>query len=293
VTLGAFILLYHRISEPESDPWHLCVSPRHFAEQLEVMRRHSRVVPLARMVSDLAGGADVRGTLALTFDDGYADNLGARSQLESCGAAATVFITTGYVGGQREFWWDELDRLLLQPGELPGTLRVTIDGRVETVHLDDSKRYAPTDALLHRRWRAYDDEPPGPRQSAYLRLWERLVTQPAPEQRRILRELARQAGAAETPRPSHRVMTAGEVAALASSPLIEIGVHTVTHPALPGQTIAAQEDEILSSKSDLEALVGVRMRSFSYPHGRYTPESVDLVRGAGFEYACAVRRRQR
>ena len=288
MTRGTFILLYHRISEPDSDPWQLCVSPSHFAEQLEVMRRHSRVVPLARMVDDLAGGEDVHGALALTFDDGYADNLAARSRLESFEAHATVFITTGYIGGQREFWWDELDRLLLQPGVLPPTLQVTIDGQAITVSLGAAARYSLEAALLHRRWRAYEDEPPGPRQAAYLLLWERLVVQPALEQRRILSELAVQAGSG-TPRLSHRAMTSEEVVAVASSPLIEIGAHTVTHPALPAQTLAAQQEEIRTSKTDLETLVGGPMRSFSYPHGRYTPESIDLVRDAGFQYACAVR----
>jgi peptidoglycan/xylan/chitin deacetylase (PgdA/CDA1 family) len=52
---------------------------------------------------------------AVTFDDGYADNLkAAKPRLQRAGAPATVFIATGYVGERREFWWDELARIILE-----------------------------------------------------------------------------------------------------------------------------------------------------------------------------------
>ncbi|MCX6025352.1 MAG: hypothetical protein NTY23_03675 [Chloroflexi bacterium] len=42
----AVILMYHRLGQVAEDPYGLCVSPAHFAEHLDVMRRTYRVIAL-------------------------------------------------------------------------------------------------------------------------------------------------------------------------------------------------------------------------------------------------------
>src|SRR5258707_784388 len=94
------VLLYHRIARIERDPWSLCVTPEHFAEHLDVLRAWRRV-----RLDQIGSG---RLSVAITFDDGYADNLheAARLLIRS-DTPATFFLATGYLGGAREFWWDE------------------------------------------------------------------------------------------------------------------------------------------------------------------------------------------
>ncbi|HSE98315.1 MAG TPA: polysaccharide deacetylase family protein, partial [Blastocatellia bacterium] len=124
----AVILLYHRIADSASDPWSLCVTPQHFAEHLEVLAKHGFVVRLERLARALDGGRLPHRSAVITFDDGYVDNLwNARPLLEQFDLPATVFVTTGNTGRSREFWWDELERLILQPGTLPESLRLTIN----------------------------------------------------------------------------------------------------------------------------------------------------------------------
>jgi hypothetical protein len=43
------VLLYHRIATPGVDPFALCVTPRHFEQQMSVLRRHFRCLQLGEL----------------------------------------------------------------------------------------------------------------------------------------------------------------------------------------------------------------------------------------------------
>src|SRR5262249_25579486 len=135
LTSRGLILLYHRVAEVQSDPWLLSVTPGHFAEQLTVLRKLGRPTRLRHLAQSLREGTRLYRPLVITFDDGYADNLyKAKPLLERYEIPATVFLTAGYLGQDREFWWDELERLLLQAETLPRALSLNINGR--TYHWD-------------------------------------------------------------------------------------------------------------------------------------------------------------
>jgi len=107
---GAFILLYHRVDQAGDDPFDIRVTPERFTEHLEVLRERWRVVPLRDLVHALREGESVEGSVAVTFDDGYEDNLRvALPALERADVPATVFVVSNELG--REFWWDGLTRL--------------------------------------------------------------------------------------------------------------------------------------------------------------------------------------
>ena len=113
----AVILMYHSISGGRPDPWELCVAPALFAQQVQLLRDRYGVVPLGELRSALARNELRTRTVALTFDDGYRDNLlVAKPLLEEHGLPATVFVTTGYVGSSRDFWWDELESFSASAG---------------------------------------------------------------------------------------------------------------------------------------------------------------------------------
>jgi peptidoglycan/xylan/chitin deacetylase (PgdA/CDA1 family) len=289
---GGVILVYHRVAEIESDPWGLAVAPVRFAEQMEVLRREFRPVALRRLLELLDTGNPPSRTVAVTFDDGYADNLErALPALELAEVPATVFFASGYVGGSREFWWDELERILLGPGPLPSVLELGPDARwrLDDPPLDDSEKVVERKQQTHRVWRAWE-EPPTRRHSLYRDLWKRWHGLPEKERSRESERLREWAGRRPDVRPSHRALSEGEARQLAASELIDVGAHTVSHPVLSTLPADSQRREIFDSAAHLSALLDRPVRTFAYPFGTpadYDSATVALVRGAGYAGACS------
>lgn len=288
----ALILLYHRVADVASDPWQLAVSPQHFEEHLEFLKRRCRLVSLRDLSAALEEGRLPRRSVVVTFDDGYADNLlNAKPLLEKHDVPATVFITTGYTGEDREFWWDELDRLFMEPGVLPGTLSLQVNGNRQYWQLGDGAYY---DEAAHQRdqhWRASQPDEPTTRHSLYRALWQLMHPMTDSERRLVRNELIEWAGAAGSARETHRVLAREEIIELTRSGLIDVGCHTVTHPKLSALSRESQTDEIRESKHTLEEIVDHPVTGFAYPYGLesdYTNETVSLVREAGFAYGCTA-----
>lgn len=288
---GGIILLYHRVTRLATDPQLLAVTPEHFAEQIELLKKIARPMALGEMVAKARRGEDLNGAVAVTFDDGYADNLlEAGPILRSAGLPATVFVASAGIDSLVEFFWDELDRILLQPGRLPDRIRLQFADSVYEGELGQTSDYSQAQGEQFRDWNVTLKENPSPRQRIYRELCG-LIHQMNSEQRSsALRQIQAWAKVGEEGRGSHRKMTSGQVRELARSGLIEIGGHTVTHPLLSAEKREDQVPEIAGGKLAIEAVLGRSIGSFSYPFGGrrdYTPDSVGAVKSAGFGYACS------
>ncbi len=288
---GGLILLYHRVTEVSTDPFKLCVTPEHFAEHLAVLSGKYQPMSLRKMRQTLESGQSPDRAIAVTFDDGYADNLwNAKPLLEAHNVPATVFVATGQLEEPREFWWDELDRLLLQPGKLPNCLDLTINNQPYHWKLGQAADYSMADYERDRPWTWYVPEQadPGPRQSLYRSLYQLLYPLSLDQRQIILDELVTWAGLGVEGRPNYAALSAMEISRLADGGLIEVGAHTINHPFLSTLTAEAQWQEIQQSKVALETLLDQPVHGFAYPHGNYSPQTIDLVEKAGFTYACAT-----
>jgi peptidoglycan/xylan/chitin deacetylase (PgdA/CDA1 family) len=290
-TPGALILLYHRVAELPSDPQRVCVTRQHFAEHLEILRESARPMELREMVRALRDNKLPRRAVVLTFDDGYADNLlNGKPLLERHDVPSTFFVTTGYLGHDREFWWDELERLFLQPGTLPQQLCLAINGRPHQWNLGEGAHYSADAYRRNCTWNVEKQENPTPRQHVYRSLCSLLCALPDREQRTVLDALMAWAGTEPVWRPTHRTLTPDEVCHLAKDGHVEVGSHTVTHPILSSLLPAEQREEAQGSKTCLEEILGRPVTSFAYPYGTrsdYTAETVDIVREAGYDRACS------
>jgi peptidoglycan/xylan/chitin deacetylase (PgdA/CDA1 family) len=253
------VLVYHRIASLASDPELLAVTPENFRAQLRHLKDSCSLVRFEEDWTKVPKPA-----VAITFDDGYADNaVQALPILEEMEVPATVFVTTGQIGTKQEFWWHELERLLLKDGTLPATFQL------------DGTRFG-------RKWRTGSST----EREAFYRQMVRLMNDVDSDLRNKwlcqIREWSK-AGAADG--DLHRALTLEELRLLAGSKWVTIGAHTVTHTRLAALSPYLQKEEIAVSKRQLEAWLGQDISVFSYPFGRkcdYTKETVSFCREAGF-----------
>jgi peptidoglycan/xylan/chitin deacetylase (PgdA/CDA1 family) len=258
------VLLYHRVTALTSDPELLAVTPENFRAQ---MRHLKETVPLVRFEEDWAKVA--KPSVAITFDDGYADNaLEALPILEEEGVPATFFVSTGTIGTTGVFWWHELERIILEEQNLP-------------------PNFTLEDSSFGRNWTTGTL---GERQDFYQGIVRLMNDADAGQRNNWLHQLRRWAQTSEGASDTHRAMTVEELRLLATSSCVTIGAHTVSHTRLSCLTTEAQREEITASKRQLEAWLGRDISTFSYPFGRrsdYTNQSIALCQEAGFTKVAA------
>jgi peptidoglycan/xylan/chitin deacetylase (PgdA/CDA1 family) len=282
---GSIVLMYHRIDDPPLDPWGMCVSPTRFKEQMECLSR----LKAACRLNDIQSRG---GRVAVTFDDGYADNLhAAKPILERYDIPASVFVISGN-SDQHSFWWDLLEQILLLTTTLPpNSLVLDVHGQNHLWSIDpqDLTLDANTGTRL-RRWVAWRDDPPTSRHAVFLSAWNLLRELESEERTRCLTQICEWARA-PIQWNGARPMTSEELRRISDDGLIEIGAHTVTHRRLSALSREEQFHEMAGSRDRIAEILGELPRSFSYPFGGstdYTRETVTAVRDAGFDQACCT-----
>ena len=258
------ILLYHRVAELDPDPFDLAVHPDNFAAHLEHLQRLGVSAPLSEMLSQ---GSDTG--VAITFDDGYADNATVAAPLVAdAGLPATWFINPDRLGQQR-FWSDRLAESLLRAHSLPPSLTVDIAGH--ELWLDLRSPAARSNALWFVRGRLMALSPTV-LESTVDRLLDQLGTLPSTQ--------------------DALTMTVDQLRGLATLPHQDVGAHTRTHAQLIGKPADIQRDEILGSVRILSEMLERPVVDFAYPYGSSEHDigslAPRLVVEAGCRLACTT-----
>lgn len=263
------ILRYHAICGPEgysyADP-SICVSPAAFEQHVRYLASNYSVLPLPEIVQRLRDGRSLPSNcVALTFDDGYEDNLAAAKTLNRYGLSATFYITAGCMAGGAPFW----------PAEVRALLRAIPEPRLE-LSTPESNIQIPLAGEADRR--------------AAVRTVSKLFkAHPIPVRERLREQLRAAAGDAPAPSPMLEWDQIREMTHLGMT----IGAHTLTHPNLPNAGLEDADAEIVGSKRRLEDVLGTPVTMFSYPNGgaerHFTPELQSLVRRAGYAAATTSR----
>src|SRR5262249_33362711 len=252
------VVRHHRVYRDGDAPLQrLGVSERVLEGQLRWLAGHARVVTLSDGVARLRSG-DPGHWVAITFDDGYADNVErALPLLEVAGLRATFYLTSGLIESRGTLWWDEIahwlertprTRITWQGIDLPCATRAekvaAMDRLIPTFRLALVERNARM-AELRDRLEVGDDPP------CALMDWEGA------------RQLAR----------------AG----------MELGAHTLSHPHLSLLEPEVQRREIERSRWLIEERTQAKVTSLAYPGGDHSDATVAAAQSAGLASAVTTR----
>jgi peptidoglycan/xylan/chitin deacetylase (PgdA/CDA1 family) len=69
-----------------------------------------------------------------------------------------------------------------------------------------------------------------------------------------------------------------------------IGSHSATHARLDALQGEALVEEVEGSRRELQSRLGIQVRHFAYPQGRFSPEAEAAVAGAGYSGGWATRK---
>jgi peptidoglycan/xylan/chitin deacetylase (PgdA/CDA1 family) len=262
----AVILAYHRVLPVGQLAGFryledLVTSAERFSVQMALLAERFRVLPLQEMVRMLVEGEGLpAGSVALTFDDGYADNyLHALPVLRRHNLPATIFLATDYVGGASGlYWWDEISRW-----RASGLKEVDLDGR----------------GRRPLRTRSQRD-----------RLLSELKRLPADETREIVTGAARRHGMEEVRNSAADFLTWSQVREMRDD-RISFGSHTASHCLLPVETPQRRERELRESRARLERETGAPCELFCHPDGAATAETARAAEAAGYRAAFVTRAR--
>ena len=266
---GLAILRYHAICGPEGHAYAspgICITPAAFEAHVRYLAENYRVLALPDAVTSLRTGRTLPcNAVAITFDDGYADNLAAARTLAKYGLTATFYITAGCMADGEPFWPSELRYLLA------------------AVKQDRITLTLPGQSL------AFELTAPNGRARAVDRLTKAFKGNPVPQREQLRAQLRAYAGHVTIPRVMLTWDEIREMQALGMT----IGSHTMTHPNLPNAGVARAQEELLQARLRLEQEIGEPVTMFSYPNGgaeRYlTPEIQKAVRETGYEAATTSR----
>jgi len=260
----ALILTYHRFSLDGAGE---TTSARAFAEQLDYLTTHYRIVPLASLAEYLSSGATVpAGVASIAIDDGYRDAYEiAFPILTKYKVPATLFVATDFIDRKIWLWTDKLRYL-------------TTHANFDTLKITKNKQ---TSALMPRRYAS--------RLEAATQINSALKLFPDALKERVILKIAASLGLQmpELPTEEYRPITWKQAREMDSAG-VRIESHSVSHPILTRVTEEQLRAEVWNSRARLEEMLGRDVNLFCYPNGDNDERVSQAVRSAGYKVAVTV-----
>ncbi len=254
------VLTYHRVlSEPDSIQVNE-VDIKNFDWQMETLSRYFNVFPLDEALDRLYKNSLPEGSVSVTFDDGYLDNLtNAAPILKKWNITATLFVATSYLDGG--IMWNDMIIESLRSYQHP--------------KLD----------LNSLKLGSYDFSTPDNKRVSIYALLEKIKYHDVGTRIKLAEKVSELVG---QPLPGNLMLTSDQVSQLADNNFI-VGGHTHTHPILSEIDLDKAEWDIKHGLDILKEITESNIRLFAYPNGvpgkDYFREHTSLISKLGFDYA--------
>lgn len=254
------VLGWHNVEGTCAFPAAPGVGTRGMERQFRALRRFANVVPLGAALRDLAAGRPLPPrAVAITFDDGYRDNLTvAAPMLRALGLPATCFLVPALLSGEVDPWWEHL-AWAFTGARAP---RISWEGRV----LDTTNP-----AARRRSFRAVT----GPLKARDRRSREAAVAE--------LEGLLEPAGRYD---PAAQFLDWDGACALREH--MELGSHSMYHAIMAQETPQEQTADLAESRRQLTERLDADIDVLAYPNGTgadYDDHTVDAAQRAGYAYS--------
>ena len=258
------ILLYHLVF-PDSTPkdtWNAGKVLRlsDFKQQLVWLKKRFEIVSLqSYMAGYHKNGKPIKGTYAITFDDGYRQvfDLVAPFLIKE-EIPATFFISTGHLGSRELLWFVYFNALCSEKC-------------YDTIAVKGQNYSLTTRKTSMAAWRELIS---AARESgdAIAFYKDFLEKYPLPEH-----VIAKYDGLSEK-----------QIVKIGQDEHLSVGAHTIHHPYLDQISKETQSMEIIGNKQTLEKIIGKEVQYFAFTGGLYNKEVLISVKEAGFEAAFAI-----
>lgn len=260
------VLAYHDISGNGSlDSW-LRIPKNRFDEQLEMLGEFCRFIRPDDLFDSSALLHD-RINLLVTFDDGYAGNYRhALPVLEKYSIPALFFISTANMLSGELFWFDKV----IVP--------------VQALSLD----YLDLRGSGLGEYCFRSDGDPGLRWDDLQKLLEdikRLGNHDQPKARAVIDYFSEKfSDVLERNADEFRPLKLGELNAMARHPLCSIGSHSHHHGILNAMSPRELTENLTTSRTVLESLVGQTIEHMAFPNGDSEPRVRQFLESTGYRW---------
>jgi peptidoglycan/xylan/chitin deacetylase (PgdA/CDA1 family) len=271
-----FILYYHKISPTAKPYFGRSVKPFVFEKQIKYLKRRFEIIDFEKL-HEMRTDEDIKKDLVLiTFDDGYRDAyFYAYPILKKYDVAATIFLTTDYIGTMDMMWPDKLAWVLYH---------ATADG--SEIEWDDKMSSNDLKDAIKNFVTAPDS-----RVQTLYRIAALLKDYDEGKREETLRALQRRFQVENPAKDDNRCILKWEEVKEMSQNGVYFGSHTKTHPVLSRISIEKAEDEIAGSKETLENILNQNISTFAYPYGKkndYSEDIITILRNNGYKFACST-----